>query len=411
MADKSASVTRVGSVSLGLTVIALYILFVALVAFGFGSYIYRTGWQVDSGPGLTPDQPVVSANDIDSLLFMLKREQDLGRAKASVAADIRAHAATMSDLEADHSRSFGAISIAKIALRAEVDSTLGKLAEYQFALNGPQRTIYETLLETMTASVASEPPNLRAKAAEMQLRALMRTLADGLERSGVDLDTTDRFSALQAETLAALDALAANVDAANDASHSVKADKEALQAQLNDLRDRWTAHDTQILALQKALPPGNAARARLSALSLNTPIFPDILMRLVSFPTIFLTLIVTIAAGGLGTVVAFSRRYYSDRQSDTLTLSRLFVNVGEGIAAAIAIFLFSGAGMLALTQGSGPANDVELSPYTVAFIAFLSGFMAEDAFASIQSAGKRIFQPDPPADQTGNAPENQPADG
>lgn len=73
-------------------------------------------------------------------------------------------------------------------------------------------------------------------------------------------------------------------------------------------------------------------------------------------------------------------------------MARLFVNVGEGIAAAIAIFLFSGAGMLALTQGSGTGSAVELSPYTVAFIAFLSGFMAEEAFGAIQSAGSRLFQ-------------------
>ena len=112
-------------------------------------------------------------------------------------------------------------------------------------------------------------------------------------------------------------------------------------------------------------------------------------LRLVSFPTIFLTLIVTIAAGGLGTMVAFSRRYYS--HTDEPNVSRLMVNVGEGIAAAIAIFLFSGAGMLALTQGSGSQSAVELSPYTVAFVAFLSGFMAEDAFGAIQAAGKRIF--------------------
>jgi hypothetical protein len=104
-------------------------------------------------------------------------------------------------------------------------------------------------------------------------------------------------------------------------------------------------------------------------------------------------LIVTIAAGGLGTVVGFSRRFYGRAGGDP-SMARLFVNVGEGIAAAIAIFLFSGAGMLALTQGGGSTNEVELSPYTVAFIAFVSGFMAEDAFGRIQSAGKKIFQSD-----------------
>ncbi|MEP6019174.1 MAG: hypothetical protein ABJ251_11930 [Paracoccaceae bacterium] len=138
----------------------------------------------------------------------------------------------------------------------------------------------------------------------------------------------------------------------------------------------------------------STGRARLAALSTNIWVIGDTFRRLVSFPTIFLTLIVTIAAGGLGTIVAFSRRYYDG--GDTVSMARLFVNVGEGIAAAVAIFLFSGAGMLALTNGAGPASAVELSPYTVAFIAFLSGFMAEDAFASIQAAGKRIFQKDTP---------------
>ena len=112
----------------------------------------------------------------------------------------------------------------------------------------------------------------------------------------------------------------------------------------------------------------------------------------IQIPTIILTLIVTIAAGGLGSVVAFTRRFW--RAHTEVGSGRLFVNVGEGVAAAVAIFLFAGAGMLMLTQG-GPSleNEVELSPYLVAFIAFVSGFMAEDAFARVQEAGKSMFGP------------------
>ncbi|WP_299552797.1 hypothetical protein [uncultured Tateyamaria sp.] len=398
----------VSSISLGVTVIGLYVIFVLFVTIGFGSYIYRTAWQAEPVALSAPQEHQTLVADIDNLLFIIKREQDLERAKTYVTQDIQIHAARMSDIEARYSRSFGAISVAKSALRAEVDATLGKLSEYQFALAGPQRLVYDTTLDTLYATVSTAQPTLRAKTAELQLRALMRTLGDGLENSDVDLDTTDRFTALHDEAIGALDILSNEVEAANSASLVIKAEKTAMQAQIDELRQRWAGHNDQILALQDTLGPGDPARARLSALSLNFPIFPDILMRFVSFPTIFLTLIVTIASGGLGTVVAFSRRYYSSKHADTLTLSRLFVNVGEGIAAAIAIFLFSGAGMLALTQGSGPANDVELSPYTVAFIAFLSGFMAEDAFASIQSAGKRIFKPDPSATQNGDV-EAQPA--
>lgn len=401
MADRTPSLF-VSSVSLGVTVIGLYVVFVLFVTIGFGSYIYRTAWQADTTTPVANAEQQVLVSDIDNLLFIIKREQDLERAKARVAQDIQVHAANMSDIESRHSKSFGAIATAKLALRAEVDATLGKLSEYQYSLGGEQRLVYEATLENLHVAVSTEEPTLRAKTADLQLRALMRTLDEGLGSSKVDLDTTDRYTAFHEAAVAKLDTLLQQVDGANSASLVIKAEKEALQAQIEQLRARWTAHDDQILALQATLGPGDPARARLSALSLNFPIFPDILMRFVSFPTIFLTLIVTIAAGGLGTVVAFSRRYYSAKNANELTLSRLFVNVGEGIAAAIAIFLFSGAGMLALTQGSGPANDVELSPYTVAFIAFLSGFMAEDAFASIQSAGKRIFKPDPPATQNGD---------
>ncbi|KIC48605.1 hypothetical protein [Tateyamaria sp. ANG-S1] len=401
MPDRAPSLF-VSSVSLGVTVIGLYIVFVLFVTIGFGSYIYRTAWQAEPVTATAQENRTLVA-DIDNLLFIIKREQDLERSKTLVSEDIQIHAAAMSDIETRHSKSFGTIATAKRALRAEVDATLGKLSEYQYDLAGPQRLIYDTTLENMSIAVAAEEANLRATTADLQLRALLRTLGEGLAGSDVDLDTTDRYAAFHDDALAKLDLLSKGVDSANTASLAIKAEKAALQAQIDALRLRWTAHDEQILALQSTLGPGDPARARLSALSLNFPIFPDILMRFVSFPTIFLTLIVTIAAGGLGTVVAFSRRYYSAKNANELTLSRLFVNVGEGIAAAIAIFLFSGAGMLALTQGSGPANDVELSPYTVAFIAFLSGFMAEDAFASIQSAGKRIFKPDPPAEKNGQA--------
>ena len=119
--------------------------------------------------------------------------------------------------------------------------------------------------------------------------------------------------------------------------------------------------------------------------------FAEIFYSLLQIPTIILTLIVTIAAGGLGSVVAFTKNFATGTERATSGL--LFVNVGEGVAAAVAVFLFASAGMLTLTQNAGGAQGaIELTPYTVAFIAFVSGFMAEDAFTRIQIAGKRIFQ-------------------
>ena len=71
----------------------------------------------------------------------------------------------------------------------------------------------------------------------------------------------------------------------------------------------------------------------------------------------------------------------------------MLVLTGEGITAAIAIFLFTEAGILMVSQG-GPdgSGQIDISPFLVTFMAFVSGFMAEDAFARIQLAGKKIFR-------------------
>ncbi|MFH1805439.1 MAG: hypothetical protein ABID63_11185 [Pseudomonadota bacterium] len=155
-----------------------------------------------------------------------------------------------------------------------------------------------------------------------------------------------------------------------------------------------------------------------------------VLAFLMQMPAIMLTLMVTVAAGGLGSVVSFIRRYRlalppgnlsgnlsgnspggspaptlesapeitSDAIIDTCgnpaVIGRLLVMVSEGVAAAIAIFLFTQAGMLMVTQGGGAENtgEINISPFLLTFMAFVSGFMAEDAFNRIQDAGRKLFR-------------------
>lgn len=392
MADTHSS-ARVSSVSLGITVILLYGVFVTMVAFGFGSYIYRTGWQVSASAAEVAGGGTHSS-DIDNLIFILKREQILEARQDRLTQEMQTFRAEVSDWNSKVAQSYANIARARAALQAQVDSTTADLVEFQFDLPGRGRSKFESVVTQMDFVAQSQPEEISNLSPDFRVRALLTIAAEGFAGTDVDLDTKDRFEAMHTRAIASFDALSLALSEANAASHDAQARRKLTEDRIAALQQRWDSHEESIKASQETLPLGSSARARLSALSLSVPIFQDALMRLVGFPTIFLTLIVTIAAGGLGTVVAFSRRYYSSDGSSSLTLSRLFVNVGEGIAAAIAIFLFSGAGMLALTQGSGPANEVELSPYTVAFVAFLSGFMAEDAFASIQAAGKRIFKLD-----------------
>lgn len=380
MADQKIGV-RASSVSLGITVILLYVLFVSMVTFGFGTYIFRTTWQANP--------PIVLANeaagevevdtDIDNNVFLLRREKAIENDKLLVAAEIRDLRRRLSENEARVKVSFGPIAREREEMRLFVNRTILDLADYQYALIGLDRIKYEN-----TVNDAALQPFAK-------LTELLSVLDAGIERADLDEDARATYVDLSNESRIALQQALEDIEEANTASHSVQQEGALIEEQIATRVARNRANDENIAALRRVLPLESVIRARLSSLSLDLTIAPDLLLRLVSFPTIFLTLIVTIASGALGTVVAFSRRYYSSTSSSDLTLSRLFVNVGEGNAAAIAIFLFSGAGMLALTQGGGSAENVELSPYTVAFVAFLSGFMAEDAFASIQAAGKRLF--------------------
>lgn len=383
MADQNIGV-RASSVSLGITVILLYVLFVSMVTFGFGTYIFRTTWQANPPIVVTNEATgqVEVDTDIDNNVFLLRREKAIESDKLLVAAEIRDLRRRLAENEAQVKVSFGPIAREREEMRLFVNRTILDLADYQYALIGLDRIKYEN-----TVNDTSLQPFAK-------LTELFTVLDTGIENADLDEDARASYVDLSNAAKISLQEALDDIETANAASHTVQQEGELIKDQIAAREERNRVNDENIAALRRVLPLESVIRARLSSLSLDLTIAPDLLLRLVSFPTIFLTLIVTIASGALGTVVAFSRRYYSSKAAADLTLSRLFVNVGEGIAAAIAIFLFSGAGMLALTQGGGSAENVELSPYTVAFVAFLSGFMAEDAFASIQAAGKRLFATD-----------------
>jgi hypothetical protein len=117
------------------------------------------------------------------------------------------------------------------------------------------------------------------------------------------------------------------------------------------------------------------------------------------WPTIVLTLLVTLAAGLLGGTVSFLgpvlRSQHPDGGIDRSEFVELVRRCMLGITAALGIFLFAGSGLLVLTAQSGKAltsNSLELSPYFVAFLAFISGFLADDTFRRLTEAGRAILQ-------------------
>jgi hypothetical protein len=137
--------------------------------------------------------------------------------------------------------------------------------------------------------------------------------------------------------------------------------------------------------------------------------------RILEWPTIASTLLVTLATGWLGGLVNFmgaAIRAHANRDVSEPAIpgiGSLFRRCFLGITAALGIFLAAGSGLLILTaQNSGApgAGAIELSPYFVAFLAFISGFMADDAFARLAAAGRKLFEFEENAEERQHDPDH-----
>ena len=365
--QKAADDTR--AVVLGITVLLLYVFFVSAVFSGFATYIYRSEWEAALENG---DDTIA---DLDNLIFVVKREATLGNLINADRARKRVLEGDKPGFESARDIAFSEINRVKAEREKQAFHDLASFRGIDELLLTSDQTKLDNILNDTSKTVV-----VRADEALLLITAAA---------SELDPADAEQVNAVVGEVRVISDRLNERHAAATTAALEAKAEISIIDAELERIENDTTENMIRRDALLEKVPLGSASRARLDALATSVPIVGNMFQRLVAFPTIFLTLIVTIAAGGLGTVVSFSRQYYA--QNDVPSMARLFVNVGEGIAAAIAIFLFSGAGMLALTQGAGSQNAVELSPYMVAFVAFLSGFMAEDAFGAIQASGKRLF--------------------
>lgn len=370
LTDSATKFSR--KITLGVWIIFLYMFFVAIVFLGFGSYIYRselrTELKTEASDGLA---------SVDTLFFLVQRETDLNFLAEGLAAEIRR-------IDADIK---------------ENESLLSALDSDRVAI----QTRLRLVVSEATELIRNEQANLIPADGErlrQALDVLNQDLQDAAGRASIMLQSAGILETVPAEYSADLRGRM------NDMSESLRAvtanlaklEFEAVQLRIivEDARrirqtpaTKHSAISRGLKEIENVLAPSSAYRARINRICGELWV-QKLSCIAVSLPTIFQTLIVTIATGALGAVVAFSRRLYSTQED--IGLSRLFVNIGEGIAAALAIFLFSRAGMQALTQGTGPASNVELSPYSVAFVAFVSGLMAESAFARIQSAGKQLFK-------------------
>ena len=369
-------------------VIFLYLVFIAVLFAGFASYISR----VNLGAELAE----AKVGSLDKVIYLTNRENEIrGKFEAS-RQELFLNQHEYHDLRLKKERAEAAMYEKTVALMDQFIPITPTISKNEDILDDEFVLRYRRLTQSVDMSFAD------------QARYLGGTLASIQFRRGAPEDRVDEVTA---GVLMVLN----NYTRARGELHEAEAADELLQqqeilmlARRDEIRATLAQYSDELGKINESI--SNENRALIASFKNS---FAEILYDLIRIPTIILTLIVTIAAGGLGSVVSFTKNFV--RGEARATPGMLFVNVGEGVAAAVAIFLMAGAGMLMLTQGSGGGGSVELTPYMVAFIAFVSGFMAESAFARIQLAGKRIFDvsdaPPEAAQQTLPQSGQKPADG
>ncbi len=384
MSDRPSAAARKGrGIPLGSLVVFLYVVSVAAVFLGFAAYITRSEWE--GHLATDPD----GVQNLDNLIFLTQREERLAAAilrQEGLVREVDRQIDEANDLVRDLEDRKGR---AEAGIR---QSATAIMTHFRTARGLARPEEHGRIDRVLTADTTVE---MRAGEAAILFGTLQFLDAEGEPPLAEKIALLRQSVAARA---AEIDRGRAELDKLESDLRSAQSTRDRhLEARSPPLKRR-DALAVEARLVQEKLAQNPIDRARLGVL--GSILGGWLFLGLVSWPTIFLTLLVTIAAGSLGAVVAFSRNYREGAWQE-VSASRLFVNLGEGMAAAIAIFLFSGAGMLVLTQGAGPRNEVELSPYSVAFIAFLSGFMAEDAFTRIQEAGHNLFKrkhPPDPAD-------------
>ncbi|MEP2705992.1 MAG: hypothetical protein ABJQ71_10770 [Roseibium sp.] len=374
MSDANSPNSGISQYYIGLSITILYVVFLALLFIGFSAYITRT----------TIDSSGIEDKLIDELIYTNEQDLQLDRRIAQLNEKIAVTQARLDkipislmlaerELVFENNRINGVIgdkfSQLIDAINIQADSNLRNFfkSELQDSENiDSSEFIFFTKIRSHLTTF-----RLRSYSPDEDKETALRIVS---ELNDALAEYSSNFAKLELEYQQVL----------YDQTR-MEFDMEAADAELEKLEVINTTYHDIVTTRHKSI---------ISSLELPA----DVLLRFVKMPTIILTLVVTIAAGGLGSLAAFTRRFV--RQDATAISSRLFANVAEGIVASIAIFLFAGTGMLMLTQGgAGQEKGVELSPYMVAFIAFLSGFMAENAFAKIEESGQKFFKA---ADPNGN---------
>lgn len=203
------------------------------------------------------------------------------------------------------------------------------------------------------------------------------------QTSGVDQGDVKPLT----EEVAHLGELNEKIVAAEDSKRRIEADMRALQASLNDNRQRLLSQKTQfgdhfdqieteIESLQNSSPLGLGAR-------------------LAEIHPTFLSAMLVGCMGALGSLLYLFPAYIANRPGMEVTFDTTIVRTIFGMVVAFAFFIVYNLSIMLIGvagTGGAQATDASQNPFTVAGLGIVAGIMGDDIAKWIHDRGAYLFK-------------------
>jgi hypothetical protein len=103
-----------------------------------------------------------------------------------------------------------------------------------------------------------------------------------------------------------------------------------------------------------------------------------------------LVLLLAISMGMLGSLIYVARSVVLE--DAVVGGHEIFFRIGLGAAVALALFFFSSAGVLAMSQDASDKSQIDMSPYLISFLGIMGGYLSDHVTTWMQEVGKKAFK-------------------
>lgn len=119
-------------------------------------------------------------------------------------------------------------------------------------------------------------------------------------------------------------------------------------------------------------------------------IFGNSVYQIVLIPKSMLVLLLAISMGMLGSLIYVARSVVLE--DAVVGGHEIFFRIGLGAAVALALFFFSSAGVLAMSQDASDKSQIDMSPYLISFLGIMGGYLSDHVTTWMQEVGKKAFK-------------------